>query len=327
MATSKTALIIGISGQDGSYLAASLIAKGYTVHGTSRDKELANFANLKTLGIYERVTLHSATVTDFRSVVQVIRETQPNEIYNLAAQSSVGLSFTQPVETLDSVIFGTVNLLEAMRFLGEDIRYYSASSSECFGVTPPGGAVETTAFVPRSPYSIAKASAHWIVANYREAYGLHACSGLLFNHESPLRPARYVTQKIVRGAVAIARHRQATLALGNLDVTRDWGWAPEFVEAMWLMLQLPQPQDLVIATGKPASLRDFTARAFARLDLDWQKYVVSDEAFLRPVELDFSCGNASRARERLGWTATVHWDEVVDRLVDAELARQERQDR
>lgn len=326
MATGKTALIIGISGQDGSYLAASLLAKGYAVHGTSRDKELANFANLRTLGIYERVNLHSATVTDFRSVVQVIRETQPSEIYNLAAQSSVGLSFNQPVETLDGIIFGTVNLLEAIRFLGGDIRYYSAASSECFGVTPPGGAVEDTAFAPRSPYSIAKASAHWIVANYREAYGLHACSGLLFNHESPLRPARYVTQKIVRGAVAIARHRQESLALGNLDVTRDWGWAPEFVEAMWLMLQLGQPQDLVIATGTPASLRDFTARAFARLDLDWQKHVVTDEAFLRPVELDFSCGNSSRAKQLLGWAATVHWDGVVDRLVEAELARQERED-
>jgi GDPmannose 4,6-dehydratase len=322
MAAKKTALIIGISGQDGSYLAANLLARGYAVHGTSRDKDMANFANLRTLGIYEQVHLHSATVTDFRSVVQVIRESQPGEIYNLAAQSSVGLSFTQPVETLDSIIFGTVNLLEAMRFLGDDIRYYSASSSECFGVTPPGGAVETTAFAPRSPYSIAKASAHWIVANYREAYGLHACSGLLFNHESPLRPARYVTQKIVRGAVAIARRRQETLALGNLGITRDWGWAPEFVEAMRLMLQLPRPQDLVIATGKPASLRDFTARAFARLDLDWQKHVVTDEALLRPVELDFSCGNSSRAKELLGWQAATQWDGVVDRLVDAELARQ-----
>jgi GDPmannose 4,6-dehydratase len=321
MAADKTALIIGISGQDGSYLAASLVGKGYTVHGTSRDKELANFANLRARGIYERVHLHSATVTDFRSVLQVIRDTQPREIYNLSAQSSVGLSFTQPVETLDSVIFGTLNLLEAMRFLGADIRYYSASSSECFGVTPPEGATETTAFAPRSPYSIAKASAHWIVANYREAYGLHACSGLLFNHESPVRPARYVTQKIVRGAVAIAEHRQDSLELGNLEIARDWGWAPEFVEAMWLMLQQPQPQDLVIATGRAATLREFVARAFARLGLDWQNYVRTDPALLRPVDLAFSCGNASRARAELGWQASVRWDGVVDRLVDAELAR------
>jgi len=321
MAASKTALIIGISGQDGSYLAASLVAKGYAVHGTSRDKELANFANLRTLGVYDSVRLHSATVTDFRSVVQVIRETQPSEIYNLSAQSSVGLSFTQPVETLDSVIFGTVNLLEAMRFLGADIRYYSASSSECFGVTPESGAVETTAFAPRSPYSIAKASAHWIVANYREAYGLQACSGLLFNHESPLRPARYVTQKIVRGAVAIAHRREEKLTLGNLDVARDWGWAPEFVEAMWLMLQQPSPQDLVIATGRPATLREFTARAFTRVGLDWEKYVEIDQALLRPVDLAFSCGNAARARALLGWQASTAWDGVVDRLVDAELAR------
>ena len=320
----KTALIIGISGQDGSYLAASLLAKGYTVYGTSRDKELANFANLSALGIVERVRLHSATVTDFRSVVQVIRETQPAEIYNLSAQSSVGLSFSQPVETLDSIIFGTVTLLEAIRFLGADIRYYSASSSECFGVTPPDGAVEGTAFAPRSPYSIAKASAHWVVANYREAYGLYACSGLLFNHESPLRPARYVTQKIVRGAVAIAQHRQDSLELGNLDVARDWGWAPEFVEAMWLMLQQPKPQDLVIATGKAATLREFTARAFARVGFDWQKHVQVDEALLRPVDLAFSCGNAGRARDLLGWQASVQWDGVVDRLVDAELARVER---
>jgi GDPmannose 4,6-dehydratase len=317
----KTALIIGISGQDGSYLAASLLAKGYAVHGTSRDKELANFANLKQLGVYQRVQLHSATVTDFRSVVQVIRDTKPAEIYNLSAQSSVALSFDQPVETLDGIIFGTVNLLEAIRFLGGGIRYYSASSSECFGVTPESGAVETTAFAPRSPYSIAKASAHWIVANYREAYGLHACSGLLFNHESPLRPARYVTQKIVRGAVAIAQRRETTLTLGNLDIARDWGWAPEFVEAMWLMLQQPQPHDLVIATGTATTLRHFVERAFARVDLDWTKYVETDDNFLRPVELNFSCGDSSRARELLGWQATVHWDDVVDRLVEAELAR------
>jgi GDPmannose 4,6-dehydratase len=321
MAASRTALIIGISGQDGAYLAARLLAKGYAVHGTSRDKELANFANLKALGIFERVRLHSATVTDFRSVVQVIRETQPHEIYNLSAQSSVGLSFTQPVETLDSIIFGTVNLLEAIRFLGTEIRYYSASSSECFGVTPASGAVETTAFAPRSPYSIAKASAHWIVANYREAYGLHACSGLLFNHESPLRPARYVTQKIVRGAVAIAQHREEKLTLGNLAIARDWGWAGEFVEAMWLMLQQPAPEDFVIATGTPATLEEFTARAFRRVGLDWTKHVALDPALLRPVDLAFSCGNASRARERLGWQATIAWDGVVDRLIDAELAR------
>lgn len=321
MASGKTALIIGISGQDGSFLAASLVAKGYTVHGTSRDKELASFANLRALGVFERVRLHSATVTDFRSVVQVIRETQPSEIYNLSAQSSVGLSFTQPVETMDGIIFGTINLLEAMRFLGADIRFYSASSSECFGVTPPGGAIETTAFAPRSPYSIAKASAHWIVANYREAYGLYACSGLLFNHESPLRPARYVTQKIVRGAVAVAQRRAESLTLGNLDIARDWGWAPEFVEAMWLMLQQPEPQDFVIATGTTATLRDFVARAFARLGLDWQNHVETDEAFLRPVDLAFSCGDASRARALLGWQAETRWDGVVDRLVDAEVAR------
>jgi GDPmannose 4,6-dehydratase len=321
MAAAKTALIIGISGQDGSYLAASLLAKGYAVHGTSRDKELANFSNLRALGIYDRVRLHSATVTDFRSVVQVIRDAQPSEIYNLSAQSSVGLSFTQPVETLDSIIFGTVNLLEAIRFLGANSRYYSASSSECFGVTPADGAIESTAFAPRSPYSIAKASAHWVVANYREAYGLRACSGLLFNHESPLRPARYVTQKIVRGAVAIAQRREEKLALGNLDIARDWGWAPEFVEAMWLMLQQPQPQDLVIATGHPATLREFTARAFARVGLDWARYVEVDTELLRPVDLEFSCGNANRARELLGWQASIHWDGVVDRLVDAELAR------
>jgi GDPmannose 4,6-dehydratase len=188
-------------------------------------------------------------------------------------------------------------------------------------VTPESGAVETTGFAPRSPYSIAKASAHWIVANYREAYGLQACSGLLFNHESPLRPARYVTQKIVRGAVAIAQRRAEKLTLGNLDVARDWGWAPEFVEAMWLMLQQPGPEDLVIATGRSATLREFTAHAFDRLGLDWEKHVEIDQALLRPVDLAFSCGNASRARKRLGWQATIAWDGVIDRLIDAELAR------
>ncbi len=314
----KTALIFGVSGQDGSWLAKLLLEKGYTVHGASRDREAPGLGNLARLGLRHRVRLHSATLNDFRSVAQAISDVRPSEIYNLAAQSSVGLSFEQPVETLDSVIHGTINILEAIRFLGLDARFYNASSSECFGNTD-NPANETHPFHPRSPYGVGKAAAYWAVANYRESYNLFACSGILFNHESPLRPARYVTQKIVRGAADIAEGKAKQLTLGNLSISRDWGWAPEYVDAMWRMLNHETPEDFVIATGQTYRLEDFVALAFSHFGLDWRNHVVIDETLLRPSDIAMSVGNPDKAKRLLGWQAEIGMPGVVARLLEAEL--------
>lgn len=318
--TARTALIFGIGGQDGAWLAALLVGMGCTVHGTSRDREAAGFANLRQLGLLASVHLHSAVPTDFRSVVQVVDSVRPDEIYNLAAQSSVGLSFDQPVETLNSILLGTVNIMEAIRFLKLDARFYNASSSECFGdtATPAG---EAQPFHPRSPYGVGKAAAYWAVANYRESYGLFACSGILFNHESPLRPARYVTQKIVRGAADIAERKTDTLRLGHLGIARDWGWAPEYVEAMRRMLAHDQPEDFVIATGEAHPLEDFVAAAFAHFGLDWRRHVVTDASLLRPADITHSVGDPAKAKRLLGWEAGLRMAGVVARLADAELER------
>lgn len=316
----KTALIFGVSGQDGAYLAQLLLGKGYTVHGTSRDREMAGFANLRRLGIFGRVALHSSVLTDFRSVVEVIARVRPAEIYNLASQASVGLSFEQPVETLNSTINSTINILEAIRFLGLDTRFYSACSSECFGNTE-APADETTPFHPRSPYGVGKAAAFWAVANYREAYGLFACSGILFNHESPLRPTRYVTQKIIRGAADIAEGKAEVLELGTLSIARDWGWAPEYVDAMARMLTLDQPEDFVIATGETHRLEDFVAQVFSCFGLDWRRHVRSNPDLLRPSDIAFSVGNPAKARRLLGWHAERRMAEVVAGLAEAEMAR------
>ncbi len=259
-----------------SLLAQQLLAEGYEVHGTSRDAGGSGFGNLAALGVQESVQLHSVAVNDFRSVLQTLTQVEPCEVYNLAGQSSVGLSFQQPVETLDSIARGTLNWLEAIRFSELPAKFYNACSGECFGNCPPEGATEETPFRPRSPYAVAKASAYWQVANYREAYSVQACSGILFNHESPLRSPRFVTSKIVSAVVAIAEKRRDELTLGNLDVQRDWGWAPEYVVAMRAMLQLPDPQDFVIATGQSWHLRDFVAAAFDHFDLDWRRYVRVD---------------------------------------------------
>jgi GDPmannose 4,6-dehydratase len=316
---SRTALIFGISGQDGAYLAKLLLEQGYAVHGTSRDAEGSSFSGLRTLGIRDRVRLHSATLADFRSVAQTVQNVRPSEIFNLAAQSSVGLSFQQPVETIDSIMHGTINILEAIRFLGLETRFYNASSSECFGNTDVP-ADETTPFQPRSPYAVGKAASFWAVANYREAYRLFACSGLLFNHESPLRPTRYVTQKIVRGAADIALRKTDKLTLGALDLTRDWGWAPDYVDAMARMLQHDRPEDFVIATGTPVRLQDFVEAAFRCFGLDWAAHVESDQAFMRPSDISKSVGNPAKAERLLGWKATVRMPELVEKLVEAELA-------
>lgn len=317
----KTALIFGISGQDGSWLAKLLLEKGYAVHGTSRDREAAGFGNLIRLGLRDRVRLHSAVLNDFRSVAQVISDVRPAEIYNLAGQSSVGLSFEQPVETLDSVIHGTVNILEAIRFLGLDTRFYNASSSECFGNTSADGADEAHPFHPRSPYGVGKAAAYWAVANYRESYRLFACSGILFNHESSLRPARYVTQKIVRGAADIAEGKAETLQLGNLSIARDWGWAPDYVDAMWRMLNHDAPEDFVIATGEAHRLEEFVALAFGHFGLDWRRHVVVDDTLLRPSDISVSVGDPAKARRLLGWQAETKMPGVVARLLEAEERR------
>ncbi len=313
----KKALICGVSGQDGSYLAQLLLEKGYEVYGTSRDAQVGNFKNLVRLGISEQVKVMSMATNDFRSVLQVLSRVQPNEIYNLSGQSSVGLSFDQPVETLESIAIATLNLLEGMRFMGLGGRLYNAGSSECFGDTGSLAANEDTPFRPRSPYAVAKSTAHWEVANYREAYGLFACTGILFNHESPLRPERFVTQKIVRAACRIAAGSRERLRLGNLNIQRDWGWAPEYVTAMWKMLQQDQPEDFVIATGETNSLEDFVATAFTCVDLDWHDHVEIDTNLLRPSDLKISRADPIRAKEKLGWTASLRMRDLVQKMIEA----------
>lgn len=315
----KVALICGISGPDGAYLARLLLDYGYQVWGTSRDAQINSFQNLIRLGIRERVRTISMSVTDFRSVLQAITLSSPNEIYNLAAQSSVGLSFEQPVETMESISLGTLNLLEAVRFANPAIRFYNAGSSESFGDTQGAPADEKTPFRPKSPYAVAKATSVWQVATYREAYGLFACSGMLFNHESSLRPERFVTRKIVATACRIARGSRERLSLGDIEITRDWGWGPEYVDAMRLMLQRPFPEDFVIATGQSSELRDFIKIVFAALDLDWEDHVIIDEQLRRPTEIKVSAANPEKAANTLGWRAQHKMPDIPKMLVSCEL--------
>lgn len=315
----KTALICGISGQDGAYLAKLLIEQNYLVWGTSRDAQMSSFTNLSLLGIKEKVKLASMSLNDFRSVLQILTKVQPDEIYNLAGQTSVGLSFDQPVETLESIATGTLNLLEAIRFTGAKIKLYNAGSGECFGDTGENTANEETPFRPRSPYGVAKAAAFWEVANYREAYDLFACSGILYNHESPLRPERFVTQKIVSTAVNIAQGSQENLYLGDISVKRDWGWAPEYVQAMYLMLQQNISDDYVIATGASYPLEDFIQKVFDCLNLDWQKYVIIDQKLYRPTDIAFGGGDPSKAKYQLGWIPQYKMPDVARFMVEARL--------
>jgi len=261
------------------------------------------------------------SITDFRSVLQVLRRVQPDEVYNLSGQSSVGLSFELPVETLESIATGTLNILEAIRCSGRPIRFYSAGSGEVFGDTDGLAATEVTRFAPRSPYAVAKAAAYWQVTNYREAYGLHACTGVLFNHESPLRPERYVTRKIVAAACRIAAGSTESLVLGNMEIERDWGWAPEYVEAMWLMLQRDSAEDYVIATGTTRSLKDFVAAAFSRVGLDWQEHVRTDAALFRPTDIRRGAADPRKAAEELGWKASRRFEDVIEAMIDAEVHR------
>jgi GDPmannose 4,6-dehydratase len=315
------ALICGVGGQDGPYLARALLEKGYEVIGTSRDANARSFGNLLRLGIRERVQTTSMAVDDFHSVLITINRYMPDEVYNLAGQSSVGLSFEQPVETIESIVLGTLNLLEAIRFAERPVRYYNAGSSESFGDTGDKPATEVTPFRPRSPYAVAKASAHGLVVNYREAYGLFACTGILFNHESPLRPMRFVTQKIVSAAARIASGSKEKLNLGKLDIHRDWGWAPEYVEAMSLMLQQEKPGDFVIATGRTVSLAYFVERAFSYFRLDWHDHVTVDPALHRPSDISIGRADPAKAHASLGWRARTGVDSVVDLMCEAQDQR------
>jgi GDPmannose 4,6-dehydratase len=318
---SKKALIFGVSGQDGALLARLLLDKGYVVAGTSRDAQLSGFRNLKTLGISDAVQTFSANPADFRSVLDVISKTHPQEVYNLAGQSSVGLSFEQPVETFNSIGVANLTLLEALRFWGDkSVRYYNAGSSECFGNTVVP-ATEETPFFPRSLYAAAKAAAFWQVANYREAYGLYACSGVLFNHESPLRPEWFVTQKIVRMACRIAGGSREKLVLGDIEIERDWGWAEEYVDAIWRILQQERPEDYIIATGSSCKLREFVAAVFKTLDLNWEEHVLQSESLLRPSDIMQSRAQPAKAERLLNWKAKNTCHDVVRLLVSAELER------
>ena len=315
----KTALIFGITGQDGAYLSRFLLEHGYVVHGTSRDAEISGFSALTSLNIRQRISMHSATPTDFRSVLQVITRVAPDEIYNLSGQSSVGLSFQKPMETLESIAIGTLNILESIRFLDRPIRFYNSGSGECFGDTDGQPANESTPFRPRSPYSVAKSAAYWEVANYRDSYGLYACSGILFNHESILRPQRFVTRKIVAAAARIARGSTEKLLLGDLSIRRDWGWAPEYVEAMWAMLQQEKPEDFVIATGVAHSLEEFVATAFSVSKMNWHDYVYRDPSLLRPSEIRCGFGDTRKAAVKLGWKSRILMPEIIGHMMKAEF--------
>jgi GDPmannose 4,6-dehydratase len=315
----KTALITGIGGQDGAYLAQLLLKKGYAVFGTSRDAGVSGFSSLARLGIIGQVKLLSMAPHDFKSTLTVISKVQPDEIYHLAGQTSVGLSFEQPSETIESITIGTLNILEALRFLKLPAKFYHASSSECFGDTQGLPADEHTPFNPVSPYAVAKASAHWLVRNYRDAHNMFAVNGILFNHESELRPERFVTQKVVRAAYRISQGSTEKLTLGALCISRDWGWAPEYVEAMWLMLQAEQANDFVIATGQTNSLKDFVAQVFACFGLEWTEHVLHDDQLMRPNEIAWSQGNPQKAKQLLGWQATKNMSDVIKILCSSAI--------
>jgi GDPmannose 4,6-dehydratase len=319
----KKALITGITGQDGSYLAELLLGKGYEVHGLIRRASTFNTGRLEHIFLDphesgNRLHLHYGDITDAAGLTNLIREIEPDEIYNLAAQSHVMVSFTMPTYTAQVDGLGTIAILEAIRSSGLKTRFYQASTSELFGSTPPPQN-EDSKFHPRSPYATAKLYGYWATVNYREAYGIHATNGILFNHESPRRGETFVTRKITRAVAAIVQGKQEKLYLGNLDSIRDWGYAKEYVESMWLMLQQPQPNDYVVATGVGATVGDFCARAFEYADLDWRKYVVLDSKYIRPAEVDALIGDPSKARVSLGWNAVTHWQALADLMVEFDL--------
>ena len=319
----RRAFITGITGQDGSYLAELLLAKGYEVHGLIRRASTFNTARIDHLYVDPhsadaRLFLHYGDLSDGTRLVTLLAEVAPHEVYNLAAQSHVRVSFDEPEHTADTTVTGTVRMLEAVRLAGIETRFYLASSSELYGSTPPPQN-ETTPFHPRSPYAAAKAYSYWITRNYREAYGLFAVNGILFNHESPRRGETFVTRKITRAVAAIKAGRQEFVYMGNLDATRDWGYAPEYVEGMWRMLQTDEPDDFVLATGTGITVREFLEISFGHADLDWENHVKFDERYLRPAEVDALIGDATKARDKLGWQATVDGRALARLMVDADI--------
>jgi GDPmannose 4,6-dehydratase len=315
--TAKRALITGVTGQDGSYLADLLLEKGYEVHGMVRRASTEKFDRLEH--IRDRVTLHQGDLLDQRSLVDTLRAARPDEIYNLAAMSYVAVSWVQPTLTAEFTGVGVTRLLEAVREACPDARFYQASSSEMFGKVRETPQTETTPFYPRSPYGVAKAYGHFITVNYRESYDMHLCSGILFNHESPRRGLEFVTRKITWHAAAIKLGKRDELRLGNLDAKRDWGYAKDYVEAMWLILQQETPEDFVIATGETHTVRRCVEIAFDRLGLDWEKYVKIDPAFLRPAEVDLLVGDPGKAKRVLGWEPRTSFEELITLMVDADL--------
>jgi GDPmannose 4,6-dehydratase len=315
----KRALICGISGQDGTYLAKLLLDRDYEVWGSSRDAELTAFSNLRRLGIYDSVRLVSLNLRDTGSVIGLLRRIRPDEVFSLAGQSSVGLSFEQPVETIESIALGTLSLLEAIRLSDLDIRLYNAGSTECFGDTGNSVATEGTQFHPRSPYAVAKASAYWTVANYREAYGMYVCTGILSNHDSPLRPRRFVTSKIIHAVASIALGRDVRISLGNLNIERDWGWAPEYVEAIAMMLEQPKAEDYIIATGQSHTLTQFVESAFDLIGKDWTTYVSIDQHLMRPTDILWNKVDPAKAANRIGWKAKNGMKEVISMMLESEM--------
>lgn len=319
----KRALITGITGQDGAYLAHLLLAKDYEVHGLLRRSASADVigTRLKWLGIADKVTLHDGNLTDLSVLIRVMHDVRPAEVYNLAAQSFVKSSWQQPLLTGAVTGLGAANMLEAVRIACPNVRFYQASSSEMYGLIQEPIQSEKTPFYPRSPYAAAKLYAHWMTVNYRESFGIHASSGILFNHESPLRGIEFVTRKITDGVARIKLGVQKGLALGNLDAKRDWGHARDYVKAMWLMLQQDTPDDYVVATGRSTSVRNFCELAFAHVGLKMDDHVVVDERFMRPSEVDVLLGNAAKAEEKLGWTPEISLEELVVEMVEADLER------
>ena len=317
---SKTALITGISGQDGAYLSKLLLSKGYKVYGLLARRATPTTWRLEELGVADDVELVDGDLTDLSSLIRILQRTKPQELYNLGAQSFVATSWSQPILTAQATGVSVVNLLEAMRIVDPSIRFYQASTSEMFGAAP-APQKEATPFHPRSPYGVAKLYGHWITVNYRESFGMYTCSGILFNHESPLRGLEFVTRKITDAVARIKAGKLDRLKLGNLDSQRDWGFAGDYVEAMWAMLQQETPDDFVIATGQTRSVGEFCRLAFEAAELDWEKYVEIDPSLLRPAEVDVLLGDASKAREKLGWTPKVSLEGLVEMMVKRDLER------
>jgi GDPmannose 4,6-dehydratase len=330
--SNKVALITGVTGQDGAYLAELLLGKGYLVHGVKRRSSSFNTGRVDHLYAdpheeSARFFLHYGDLTDATNLIRLIQEVQPSEIYNLAAQSHVQVSFETPEYTANADAMGTLRLLEAIRILRleQSTRFYQASTSEMYGKVQETPQRETTPFYPRSPYAVAKLYGYWITVNYREAYDMHASNGILFNHESPIRGETFVTRKVTRAVARIKAGLEEHVYMGNLDAVRDWGYAPEYVEGMWRMLQVDEPDDFVLATGGNFTVRDFVVTAFEHAGLDWEKHVRFDERYLRPTEVDALIGDAGKAQEKLGWKATVNTEQLARIMVDADIAALERE--